>query len=206
MLLSCLNALAKTGMYWKTVERSVHWIALGPPLRGASTVEKTHSNSLLTCNYSEHTYEHGYHGKCLRHGSPQCMCYMNIHDHTWTALGFRPNSTCKASERHLPAAKTSGTYKSTYSLSRRTDHVGITTMMRLDQGHWHPKLEVPRLTCLGRDLNSGLHSGRQAINMSVRDHGECSRHVQYCAWGSSPNKDLNALKRNGCARVATIAH
>jgi hypothetical protein len=29
------------------------------------------------------------------------------------------------------------------------NHVGVTTMKRLDQGHFHSKLEVPRLTCPG---------------------------------------------------------
>jgi hypothetical protein len=38
---------------------------------------------------------------------PKCTCYTNIHEHTWTALKCRPNSTCKASAKHLPAAKTS---------------------------------------------------------------------------------------------------
>jgi hypothetical protein len=37
-------------------------------------------------------------------------------------------------------------YKSVCSLSSKIDHVGVTTMKRLDQGHLHPKLEVPRLT------------------------------------------------------------
>jgi hypothetical protein len=32
---------------------------------------------------------------------------------------------------------------------------------RLDQGLLHAKLEVPRLTCLGRELNPG--PGRQAL-------------------------------------------
>ncbi len=68
---------------------------------------------------------------------------LSIHEHTWTALGRRRNSTCKASAKHLPAAKTSGTCKSAHSLSIKTDHVGVTTLKRLDQGHLHPKLEVP---------------------------------------------------------------
>jgi hypothetical protein len=41
----------------------------------------------------------------------------------------------------------SGTSKSAHSLLNRTDHVGVTTMERLDLGHLHPNLEVPRLTC-----------------------------------------------------------
>ncbi len=30
-----------------------------------------------------------------------------LHEDTWTALGCRPNTTCKASAKHMPAAKTS---------------------------------------------------------------------------------------------------
>jgi hypothetical protein len=36
-------------------------------------------------------------------------------------------------------------------------------LKRLDQGHLHPKLEVPKLTCLSRELNQGLH-GRDEIS------------------------------------------
>jgi hypothetical protein len=36
-------------------------------------------------------------------------------------------------------------------------------MKRLDQGHLHPKLEVPELTCPGRESNPGLHGGRRAL-------------------------------------------
>jgi hypothetical protein len=46
----------------------------------------------LFISYSEHLH------MSLHHGSPQCMCYMNIHEpheYTWTALGCRPNSICK---------------------------------------------------------------------------------------------------------------
>jgi hypothetical protein len=37
-------------------------------------------------------------------------------------------------------------------------------MKRLDQGHLHPKLEVPRQTFLGRKSNPGLNDGRRASN------------------------------------------
>jgi hypothetical protein len=37
------------------------------------------------------------------------------------------------------------------------------TMTRLDQGHLHPKLEVPGLTCPGPESNLGLHGGRPAL-------------------------------------------
>jgi hypothetical protein len=36
------------------------------------------------------------------------------------------------------------------------NHVGVTTLERLDQGHLHPKLEVQRLTCPGRESTLGL--------------------------------------------------
>jgi hypothetical protein len=47
------------------------------------------------------------HEECLWHSTSQCMCYMNIHEHTWTAPGCRLNSTGKELAKHLPAAKTS---------------------------------------------------------------------------------------------------
>jgi hypothetical protein len=34
---------------------------------------------------------------------------------------------------------------------------------RNDQGQVHPKLEVPRLTCLGLESNPGLRGGRQGL-------------------------------------------
>ncbi len=105
------------------------------------------------------------HGECSQHGSPQCMCYVNT-EHTWThlnALGCRPNIASKASARHLPAAKTSGTCKSEYSLSSRTDHVGVTTMKSIDQGHLRPIPELPKLTCPSWELNPGLHGVRRAL-------------------------------------------
>ena len=42
----------------------------------------------------------------------------------------RPNSTCKASAKHLAAAKTSAlaTCKSEYSVSNRSDHFEVTTV------------------------------------------------------------------------------
>jgi hypothetical protein len=73
-----------------------------------------------------------------RHGSPEYMCYMNIHEYTWTALECRPNGLLPS--RRLPSPGVS-------------NHVRVTTMKRLDQGHLHPKLEVPGLTCPGRESN-----------------------------------------------------
>jgi hypothetical protein len=80
--------------------------------RRACTLEKSHLISLLIAIRNIYSKWAGDQGNCSRQGSPQFMCYMNIHEHTWTALGCRLNSTCKTSASHLPAAKTSGTCKS----------------------------------------------------------------------------------------------
>ncbi len=69
----------------------------------------------------------------------------------------------------VSAAKTSGTCKSMYSLSSRTDHVGVTTMRRLDQGHLHPKIVVPRLTAVG-----GEHSRKEPMEQLVNRYSETS--------------------------------
>jgi hypothetical protein len=39
--------------------------------------------------------------------------------------------------------------------------------MRLDQDRHHPKLEVPRLTCLGRESKPGLRGGRRALQQKA---------------------------------------
>jgi hypothetical protein len=39
----------------------------------------------------------------------------------------------------------------TYVFTVKIDHIRVTTIERLDQCHLHPKLEVQRLTCLGRE-------------------------------------------------------
>jgi hypothetical protein len=52
------------------------------------------------------------------------MCYMNIHEHTWTALGWRPNSTCKGISKASAICQDISTCMSAYLLSNRTDHVG----------------------------------------------------------------------------------
>jgi hypothetical protein len=71
---------------------------------------KSYSNSLLIRNIYRSPW----------HDSPQCLCYMNIR--TWTSLGYRLNSTCKSSACSMPG---------------KTNHVRVTTMERLDQGHLH---------------------------------------------------------------------
>ncbi len=39
----------------------------------------------------------------------------------------------------------------------------IDTMERLDKGHIHPKLEVPKLTCLSLESNPGFPGRRRAL-------------------------------------------
>jgi len=82
---------------------------------------------------------------------PGACGYMNILEQTLAVLGCRPNSTCK----------------SMYSLSSKTDHVRVTTMEGLDQGHLHTKLEVPRLLSQSGS-NPGLCGGRRALAKSYK--------------------------------------
>jgi hypothetical protein len=49
-----------------------------------------------------------------------------------------------------------------YSLSSKTDHIRVTTVERLDQGHLHPELEVLRLTFLRWELNPDLHGWEES--------------------------------------------
>jgi hypothetical protein len=49
------------------------------------------------------------------------------------------------------------------------NHVGVTTMKRLDKGHLHPKLEVSSLACPGQESNppsavGGEHSRKEPFN------------------------------------------
>ncbi len=53
----------------------------------------------------------------------------------WSCKWFYPNSTYKWCTLNIKSVC--------------LNHAGVTTMKRPDQSHPHPKLEVPRLTCLG---------------------------------------------------------
>jgi hypothetical protein len=81
--------------------------------------------------------------------------YMNIQEHTWTAFGCRPNSTCRQQTRHQALA--------TPLIHCQTAHIsaGSPLMKRLDQDHLHPKLEGPGLTCPHPELNPGLRGGSE---------------------------------------------
>jgi hypothetical protein len=68
-----------------------------------------------------------------------------------------PGSEIRNPEKPIPDPGSRG-QKVTGSRIRNT-----ATMERFDQGHLHPKLEVPGLTCPGRESNPGLPDGRRAL-------------------------------------------
>jgi hypothetical protein len=50
-------------------------------------------------------------------------------------------------------------------------------MERLDQGNLHPKLEVPRLTCLVRESNptsevGGKHTSKELLEQHINSYSE----------------------------------
>jgi hypothetical protein len=45
----------------------------------------------------------------------------------------------------------------------RTVKILVEDIERLDQGHLYPNLEVPGLTCPGRESNPGLLRGKRAF-------------------------------------------
>jgi hypothetical protein len=62
------------------------------------------------------------------------------------------------------------------------------TMERLDEGHLHPKLEVPRLTYFGQESNLGLtvrseHSSKELFEQRVNSFSE---HLHMSPRDSSP--------------------
>jgi hypothetical protein len=72
---------------------------------------------------------------------PSACGYLNVHVHPWAALGCRLNSNCKSfNSEYLHQALASP--QSAYSLSSKTDHVGVTTVERLDQGLLHHLLDA----------------------------------------------------------------
>ncbi len=96
----------------------------------------------------------------LQHGSPQCMCCMNIHKHTRTALGCTDGLALASGGdpsidiMHLQVC----VFNVRQDRSRQ-----LTTMERLDKGHLYPLVEHQRLTCLGRESNTGLQGGKRAL-------------------------------------------
>jgi hypothetical protein len=66
------------------------------------------------------------------------------------------------------------------------NHVGVTTIERLDQGHLYPNLEVPGLICPGRESNPGFQGG------SEHSRKEPSRHLVRWLFGTSPWPEAGA--------------
>ncbi len=79
--------------------------------------------------------------------------------------------------------------QSTYSLSNRTDYIGVITMERLDQGHLHPKLEDPRLTSRGRESDLDLccsgseHSSKELFEQHINSYLEHTYLLGYLVYG-----------------------
>jgi hypothetical protein len=65
-----------------------------------------------------------------------------------------PNGTCKAVACCLADA---------LQVLRFSNHVGVTTIERLDQSHLYPHLEVPGLTCPGWESHPHLPRGKRAL-------------------------------------------
>jgi hypothetical protein len=60
-------------------------------------------------------------------------------------------------------------------------------MERLNQGHLHPKLEVPRLTCLSQESMGGRQSSKELFEQRIPEHLHMSprHHKHYKAnWRS----------------------
>ncbi len=75
---------------------------------------------------------------------------------------FEDSKSCKA-DGLLPSRRLAS--------PRVLNHGGVTTMKRRDHGHLHPKLEVPGLTCPGRESIPDLHGGRRALQKrAIRTH------------------------------------
>ncbi len=140
------------------------------PLWKARTLEKSHSKSKLMIIKNIYIWSRNHARRMLtRHAPPPpraCVTWtiLNIHEHKWTARGCRPNSSCKASARYLPVARISGTS-------------GSPLMERLDQGIFHPKLDVLRLPWFGRELNpafvvDGEHSRKEPLIQHVNGFSE----------------------------------
>jgi hypothetical protein len=81
-----------------------------------------------------------------------CFTVCSVHNSE-----YKKNSACPKS------LKAFSTCSGQTFISRKSTLYRI--MKRHDQGHLHPKLEVPGLACPGWESNTGLHvhSGRQAL-------------------------------------------
>ncbi len=139
------------------------WGGLGKPNRGRDRGETDSGSGRGSDRDSDVTFQIS-RNLGLEHVEFVCLLDSQLCTHDGASTQFSTNSQeTDNSARHLPAVKKSGTCKTTYSLSSRTNHVGVTTMKRLDQGHLPPKLEILRLTWPGQELNPGLCVGSLAL-------------------------------------------
>ncbi len=145
-----------------------------PPRWEASTLERSHSNSLLVC-YSE----------------PQHACPSASGHHIWTNTGRASSNVCYKSNKLLSAftrIALQWMHHEYQALAgpRVFNHVGVTTMKRLDKGHLHPTLEVTRLACPGQESNppsavGAEHSRKEPFNSLLISY---SVPLQYCISGN----------------------
>jgi hypothetical protein len=120
---------------------------------GPSEHSRKEPSRQLVNGFSEHLH------MSLQHGSPQCMCYMNIlyintHELHWDVGRIalvRRMACCLADALQVLCV---------------SNHVRVSTIERLDQSHHCPNLEVPGLTRPGRvgSENSRKEPSRQLVN------------------------------------------
>ncbi len=111
----------------------------GPPAWEASTLEKSHLDSLYT-GYSEPLLMMRLASLQTSTWLPQCKCIA----HGLLSVEGMPEGTLKVQ------ASTGLTVIQTAPTVMYDNHVGVTTITRPDQGHRFTLLEVPGLTCPGR--------------------------------------------------------
>ncbi len=125
----------------------------GPPAWEASTLEKSHRDSLYT-GYSEPLLMMRL-APFIKTSTwlPQCRCIA----HGLLSVEGMPEGDSKS-------ASLNRTYCYPNSIDgHEINHFGVTTIARPDQGHGYTLLEVPGLTCPGRGSNLGLPRGKRAL-------------------------------------------
>jgi hypothetical protein len=120
----------------------------GPPAWEASTLEKSHLDSLFA-GYSEPLLGLRWRSARGLYMAPPSAC-----------VGMDLTGCGRIAPLHI-AMRASAL--SVYQCPCDTDHVGVTTIEDHDQGHLYTNLEVPRLTCPGRGSIPGLPRGKQAL-------------------------------------------
>jgi hypothetical protein len=124
----------------------------GPPGWEASTLEKSHLDSLFA-GYSKPLLMIRLMTLQTSTWLPQCRCIA----HGLLSVEGMPEGDSKS-------ASLNRTYCIQIAVTVMYDnHVGVTTIARPDQGHRYTLLEVPGLTCPGRGSNPGLLRGKRAL-------------------------------------------